>query len=104
VAVAVEPSGVSESFTCRHLRRRTPTIFSKRFTTWDSLSAVVMSKPEASMWQESRQTPMRLWPPARSMHSRSSSNERTSVFPATAEFSRELADDVDAAFDLRDGI
>ena len=68
-----EPSGVFESFTCRQRRRRMPTVFSKSSTTSPSLSAVVMSKPLANMWQESRQTPSRLSPPARSISSRSSS-------------------------------
>ena len=64
-----------------------PTIFSQRSTTSASLSAVAMSKPLASMWHESRQTPIRLWPPARSISSRSSSNERPIVLPAPAVFS-----------------
>ncbi len=46
-----------------------------RSTTSATLSAVVMSKPLANMWQESRHTPMRLSPPARSISSRSSSND-----------------------------
>ena len=55
------------------------------------------------MWQESRQTPIRLSPPARSISSRSSSNERPSVLPAPAVFSssrRQLSDSDSACFTI----
>ena len=44
--------------------------------------------PEASRWQESRQTPSRSSPPAASISAASSSNERPSVPPVPAVFSR----------------
>jgi hypothetical protein len=68
-----EPTGVIESFTWSDLSRRIPTVPANRSTTSLTLSAVVMSKPVANMWQESRQAPIRLSPPARSISSRSSS-------------------------------
>ena len=92
-----EPSFVCESFMWRLRRRDLPTVRSPRSSTSVSLSAVVMSNPLANMWQESRQMPMRLSPPARSTSSRSSSKERPTVLPAPAVFSSSSRQRFDSA-------
>src|SRR5215204_3305912 len=74
-----------------------PIVFLKCSTTAPIFSAVVTSKPVAYMWQESRHTPMRLSPPARSISSRSSSNDRPRVLPAPAVFSKRRRHPSDSA-------
>ena len=82
------PVGSAESLRCSEPNRSRPTSSTHSSRTLVSLAGVRMSKPDASRWQESRQRPRRSSPPAASTSAASSWNDRPSVPPAPAVFSR----------------